>query len=160
MTSDEFVRRAEALRPTLYRVCRTQLQCAADREDAVQEAVLRAWQKRGALRETRYFDTWFIRILINVCHDIQRRRRRVVQAEIPPEPSSNAEDPRLAELRAAMDALEEKQRLCVLLHHIEGYSVKEVARMLGIGESAVKLRLLRGRRRLKEMLSEEVFGDD
>ncbi len=160
MTSDEFVRRAEALRPTLYRVCRTQLPCTADREDAVQEAVLRAWQKRGALREPRYFNTWFIRILINVCHDIQRQRRRVVPTEAPPESPDSADDPRLAELRAAMDALEEKQRLCVLLHHIEGYSVREVSRILGIGESAVKLRLLRGRRKLKEMLSEEVFGDD
>ena len=46
----------------------------------------------------------------------------------------------------------------MLLHYIEGYEVREVARMLGIGESAVKLRLLRGRKRLKELLSEEVFG--
>ena len=160
MTSDEFVRRVEALRPTLYRICRMQLSIAADREDAVQEAVLRAWNKRGALRDESRFDGWFIRILINVCHNIQHRRRRVIPTEAPPELSDAGENPRLAELREAISALDEKQRLCVLLHHIEGYTVKEVARMLGIGESAVKLRLMRGRRRLKEMLSEEVFGDD
>lgn len=159
MTSDEFVRRVEALRPTLYRVCRMQLSVAADREDAVQEAVYRAWKKRGALRDESRFDGWFIRILINVCHDIQRQRGRVVSMEAPPEPPVCGENPRLARLREALAALEEKQRMCVLLHYIEGYTVKETATMLGIGESAAKLRLMRGRMRLKEMLSEEVFGD-
>lgn len=160
MTSDEFVRRVEALRPTLYRDCRMQLSVAADREDAVQEAVLRAWKKRGALRDEGRFEGWFIRILINVCHDIQRQRRRVIPTEAPPELPVAGEDPRLAGLREALNALDEKQRLCVLLHYIEGYSVREVARMLGIGESAAKLRLMRGRRRLKEMLSEEALQDD
>lgn len=53
--------------------------------------------------------------------------------------------------------MDEKQRMCILLHHIEGYPVRDVARMLKISESAAKLRLLRGRKRLKELLSEEVF---
>ena len=156
MTSDEFARRVEALRPTLYRVCRAQLAVAADREDAIQEAVLRAWCKLGALREPERFEAWLIRILINVCHNLQRQRGRVLPMEAPPEPPPR-DDSRARALRDALEALDEKQRLCVLLYHIEGYPVKEVARMLGIGESAVKLRLVRGRRRLKEMLSEEVF---
>ncbi len=157
MTSEEFARRVEALRPTLYRICRSELSVAADREDAVQEAVLRAWRRRDSLREMRYFNTWFIRILVNICHDIQRQQGRVVPTEAPPEPPPRRDD-RVQALREAMDALEEKQRLCLLLHHIEGYSVKEVAAMLGIGESAVKQRLMRGRRKLRELLSEEVFG--
>lgn len=159
MTIDEFTRAVTALRPTLYRVCRAQLSSPQDREDAVQEAVFRAWRKRDALREPRYFNTWLIRILLNACHDVQKARRRELLTDAPPEPTAHV-DPRLAALSDALAALEEKQRLCVLLHYIESYSVKEVARMLGIGESAVKLRLLRGRRKLKELLSEEVFTDD
>ena len=158
MTGDEFTRRIDALRPTLYRVCRAQLSSAADREDAVQEAVLRAWQKRNSLKDERYFGTWFIRILINECHNLQRQRRRLLAMETPPErPSPQGDD--AARLNDALAALEEKQRMCVLLHYIEGYSVKETARMLGIGESAAKARLMRGRRQLKELLSEEVFGE-
>lgn len=159
MTIDEFSRAVEALKPTLYRVCRAQLSVAADREDAVQEAILRAWQKRHTLREPRYFNSWLIRILLNECHDAQRRRRRCVPMEALPEPKKD-EDPRLEALRDALEALDEKQRLCVLLYYIEGYSVQEVARMLNIGESAVKQRLLRGRRKLKDMLSEEVLWHD
>ena len=157
MTNDEFIRRAEALRPVLYRVCCMQLSVPADREDAIQDAMLRAWHRRDTLRDARYFNTWLIRILINACHDIRRRRGRDLLTDAPPERPGN-DDPRLAALRDALNALDDKQRLCVLLHYIEGYEVREVARMLGIGESAVKLRLLRGRKRLKELLSEEVFG--
>lgn len=158
MTIDEFSRAVTALRPTLYRICRAQLRNPADREDAVQEAICRAWQKRRALRDPKAFDGWLIRILVNECHNLQRRGSRLVLTDAPPEPPATAENGRAAELLEAMDAMDEKLRLCVLLHYIEGYSVKEVARMLCIGESAAKQRLRRGRAKLREMLSEEVFG--
>ena len=154
MTADEFARRVEALEPVMYRVCRAQLREPHDREDAAQEAILRAWEKRDGLREAQYFQTWFIRILINACHDIQRRNRRVVAMDAPPE---REPPPDNRDLYLALRALEEKQRMCVLLHYIEGYSVREVARMLRFGESAVKQRLMRGRAKLRETLSEEVF---
>ena len=85
MTADEFARRVEALKPVMYRVCRAQLSEPHDREDAVQEAILRAWEKQDGLREPKFFETWFIRILINACHDIQRRNRRTVAMDAPPE---------------------------------------------------------------------------
>lgn len=159
MTIDEFTRAVEALRPTLYRICRSQLRDAADREDAVQEAIFCAWRKQKALRDPGRFDAWLIRILVNECHDAQRRRKRYVLTEAPPEPANRPDDG-AGELWDALEALEEKQRLCMLLHYIEGYSVKEVSRMLNLGESAVKLRLMRGRKRLKEMLTEEVRRHD
>ena len=58
----------------------------------------------------------------------------------------------------SLAALDEKLRICVLLHYIEGYRVSEISGILGISENAVKARLMRGRKRLKELLSEEVFG--
>ena len=72
-------------------------------------------------------------------------------------PPEREPGPEHRDLYLALRALNEKQRMCVLLHYIEGYSVREVAGMLGIGESAVKVRLMRGRNKLKELLSEEVF---
>ena len=72
-------------------------------------------------------------------------------------PPEREPEPDHRDLYLALRVLNEKQRMCVLLHYIEGYSVREVAGMLGIGESAVKVRLMRGRNKLKELLSEEVF---
>lgn len=154
MNEQEFAQRLEEIRPTLYRICCMQLSSAADREDAIQEAIFKAWRKRHTLREERYFSTWFIRILINECHNLQKRQRRLAPLETAPEPSVPPQD---SSLRRALEALEEPLRMCILLHHIEGYSVREVARMLKISEGAVKQRLFRGRKQLRQRLAEEVF---
>lgn len=156
MNNDEFARRVMCIRPTLYRICCMQLANASDREDAIQEAIFKAWRKRASLREERYFNTWFIRILINECHNLQKRNRGVRPLEEWQEPVACGMD-EIHSLRWALESLEEGQRMCVLLHHIEGYSVRDVAKMLKISESAAKQRLMRGRKRLKELLTEEVF---
>lgn len=157
MNSEEFAIRVEAMRSKLYRICCMQLHDPSDREDAIQEAILKAWKKRASLREPRYFDTWFIRILINECHNIQKRNKRSLPLETAGEctGSSGFEG---HDLHQCLASLDEKLRVCVLLHYIEGYRVSEVSRMLGISETAVKARLMRGRKRLKILLSEEVFG--
>ncbi len=156
MTGTEFARRVTELTPMLYRICCMQLASPADREEAVQEAIFRAWRKLSTLRHEEYFSTWLVRILINVCRDVQKRSKRTVSIDIIPEPSFQNSS-RDEELKYALQALDDKQRITVMLHYIEGYSVREVADILGIGISAVKLRLMRGRKRLKELLSEEVF---
>ena len=66
---------------TLYRVSKTILREDHDCEDAVQEAILKAYQKLDTLREERYFRTWLIRILINECYRIRRTARPVVSFE-------------------------------------------------------------------------------
>jgi RNA polymerase sigma factor (sigma-70 family) len=74
-----------ALLPTLNRVARAQFERQIDAEDAVLEAVAKAWEKRGQLREERYFNTWVVRILINVCRDAQRKEQHEVLHEAPGE---------------------------------------------------------------------------
>lgn len=156
MTSDEFARAILAMEPTLYRVCRAQLESAADREDAVQETLRRAWEKRDRLRDERYMQTWVVRILLNVCRDMRRRRTRETPAETLPDRPQQAEDGRLLD---ALRALEDKLRLPIVLHYIEGWPVEDTARMLRVPQGTVKSRLARGRRRLMELLDEEVFGE-
>lgn len=156
MTGEDFARRVTELTPVLYRMCYMQLRTAADREDAVQEAIFRAWEKRGTLRKEEFFKSWLIRILLNVCHDMQKRQKRVVPVEEIPERAAETDD-RSAELRSVLFELDEKLRVPVILHYIDGYSVRDVARILDISENAVKLRMLRGRKKLREILMEEVF---
>lgn len=156
MTGTEFARRVTELTPIMYRICFMQLHSPADREDAVQEAVFRAWKKLHTLKHEQYFGTWLVRILLNTCHDIQKRHKRVITAERLPEPPAD-DSGREEELKYALASLDETYRLPVLLHYIEGYSVSEVSDMLSISVNAVKLRLMRGRNKLRDLLSEEVF---
>lgn len=154
MTSEDFARRITAMTPTLYRVACCYLRQPSDREDAVQEALRKAWEKRGSLREERYLQTWVVRILINECRMLCRRSARMVPLEEVRAAASQDEESRL---REALLALEEKLRLPILLHYIEGCSVEETARMLCIPQGTVKSRMARGRAKLREMLREEVF---
>lgn len=156
MTSEDFADGIVGMTQTLYRVACAQLAQACDREDAVQECLRKAWEMRGRLRDDRYLQTWVIRILINECHNIQRRRGKSELMETLPEQAipSPGETQRL---RAALAYLDEALRMPILLHYIEGYRVDEVARMLRIPQGTVKSRMARGRKRLKAYLAEEVF---
>jgi RNA polymerase sigma-70 factor (ECF subfamily) len=154
MTSDEFARRVTDMTQTLYRVSRTMLASGVDREDAVAEAIRRAWEKRGSLRDERYVETWVIRILINVCRNVLKRRRREVPVETLPERAvPQGGDP---DLRRAVMQLPENLRLPIVLHYTEGYEVAEIARMLRLPSGTVKTRMRKARALLRAMLSEEV----
>lgn len=156
MEKEEFSRRIIAMLPVLHRLAWSQLRQGADREDAVQETIRRAWEKRERLREERYMQTWVIRILLNVCDTMRRRSSRVTpQEEIPlPRRQGDVETP----LLDALMALEEKFRLPLQLRYVEGCTVEEVARILRLPQGTVKSRLARGRDKLRAAINEEVFG--
>lgn len=156
MEKERFTQVLLDMTDTLYRVSATQLRQQADREDAVQECLRRAWEKHHHLRDERYVQTWVIRILLNECHRIQRRMARTLPAEEVP---AVARDSGQVSLKEVLMQLDEKYRTPILLHYIEGYSVAETADMLHMPQGTVKTRLSRGRTALKAILNEEVFDE-
>lgn len=72
MTKERFVEQIELLQGRLYRVALCMLKNDADVQDALQETVLKAWEKRHTLRNEAYFGTWVTRIVINTCKDMLR----------------------------------------------------------------------------------------
>ena len=155
MDKDEFSRRIIAMLPVLHRIAWSQLRQAADREDAVQETIRLAWEKRERLREDRYMQTWVIRILLNVCDTMRRRAGRMQTAAYLPEREAGLMPD--TPLLDAMMQLDEKYRLPLQLYYVEAYSLAEVARMLRLPQGTVKSRMSRGRERLRLLLKEEVF---
>ena len=155
VTKEVFVSRVEEMIPVLYRVCRAHFSLPQDREDAVQEALLRAWQKRGTLRDMAAFRSWLCRIVANTCTELLRRKQRTTLTDIPeemPAPQSDAIDH-----MAVMDALAEltpQMRVCMTLHYLDGWRVPEIAQMLDIPEGTVKTRLMHARKRMETLLRE------
>ena len=123
----------------LYHISYAMLRNESDCEDAVQEALLRAWQKRGTLRDMAAFRSWLCRIVANTCTELLRRKQRTTLTDIPeemPAPQSDAIDH-----MAVMDALAEltpQMRVCMTLHYLDGWRVPEIAQMLDIPEGTVK----------------------
>ncbi|MBR6787150.1 MAG: RNA polymerase sigma factor [Clostridia bacterium] len=155
-----FVETMTALMPTMYRVSCMYLSSPHDREDAVQEALHKAWEKRAQLRDETLIKTWMIRILINECRNIQRKKKNFALWEECVEPvcEDTEREERLL-LRTALFSLSEKERMPLVLHYIEGYGVEQVAKMLRLPAGTVKSRMRKGREHLRELLQEEVFGE-
>lgn len=152
MDKDFFMEELQAYQVTLYRVAYTVLRDDDACRDALQDAALKAWEKRFSLREPRYFRTWITRILINACHDIQRKRRRLVCMEsVPIQASSLPPDPELA---AALKDLPEGIRLPLVLHYAEGMSYQEIAQTLHLSQSTIRNRLRKGKEKLRKELEE------
>ena len=153
LTDKEFSQRAMNCAQRLHRISYLILGRNADCEDAVQEALFKAWTHLSTLRDEQYFESWLIRILINESKRILRRRLAHPTEELPlslaaPEPPDRA-------LHDAVLALDAKFRIPIILHHLEGYGLREIAVMLAIPESAVKFRLRRGRELIRFELEKE-----
>lgn len=127
-----------------YAIVRNEEDCA----DAIQEALLRAWRRMDTLRDEKLFDTWLVRILINECYTLLRKRKRPSLPPMPPPPE-------YAALNDALMALDDSLRLPITLYYVEGFSIDEIASMLKIPSGTVKGRLYRGRQHLKALLNSE-----
>lgn len=132
----------------LYKVAKAILRNDEDIADAMQETALTCWEKIGTLKKNQYFKTWLIRILINHCNAIYRKRNQYVLQEILPEQAEEAKGYETIEWLDMLQCLEEKYRIVLILYYAEEFKVKEIAKLLCISQSAVKQRLFTGRKKL------------
>lgn len=149
---------AEAVRiygNILYRLCILMLKNQADAEDAVQDTFITYMIKAPQFKSKEHEKAWLITVATNKCRDILRKRMRFsddsekIISKIP------ADEEETATLEALM-SLPEKFRIVMMLHYVEGYRVEEIAPMIGRTPSAVKMRLQKGRKLLKEAISAEL----
>ncbi|HXH07290.1 MAG TPA: sigma-70 family RNA polymerase sigma factor [Vicinamibacterales bacterium] len=171
---DEIVRRHQR---RASRIAFHYLRDAAEADDAVQDAFVRAFAGFDSFREELSFEVWFTRILINGCLDrLKARKRRArwlgpldagpgpdgttrppmepVATDPAPEARVLAQEQR-RRLTAALARLPERQRAVFLLSQVEGYTAREVAELTGLSESTVRVHLFRAIRRLRALLADE-----
>lgn len=154
-TDETISRIVSAYSDMLLRLACTRLDSAADAEDAVQEAFLRLLTARPVFRDPEHEKAWLIRTTLQRASDIRRKaEQRNVPLEDVTEPMA-PESPG-GELRAAVRALPEMYGAVIHLHYYEGYSIKEIAKLLGLPAATVGTRLARGRERLRQMLREDI----
>ena len=154
MTDQDLGTRIIALTATLYRVSCSLLKTEADREDAVQAAIEKAWRKAKSLRDESKLQPWLLRILINECYSIGRRRIREIPTDTLPEPAMpdhGEED----DLHEALMALPQIVRLPIVLHYMEGFTIVQISSMLHCPKGTVLSRMDRGRKHLKSLLLRE-----
>src|SRR3990170_3073689 len=130
----------------LYAVARLILRSTELAEDAVQEALVRAWQQLPSLRDPDRFDAWLYRLVVNACADQGRQLRRwseqvrplVLDPPIDDHTGSVADR---EQLERGFSRLKPEHRAAVVLHYYCGFSAAEIAGMLGIPEGTARSRL-------------------
>lgn len=148
MEKEEFCERIREQEVSMYRYALGVLRNAADAEDAVGEAVLRAYEHLGQLKDVTCFRTWMMSILVNVTRTMWKRKGRV---DLPGDMSlyEKGESGEKKELWYLVMELSQEFRDVVILYYYDGFRVREIARMLKISEGTVKSRLKRAREKLK-----------
>ena len=122
--------------------------------DALDEAVYKALCGHRKLRQPEFFDTWITRILINECHNEQRRQKRFQQMDELPETAVEVFD--TLPLREAVRRLPKELKDVVILRYFSGYTVVETAEALKIPQGTVATRQKKALNLLKLELGEEV----
>lgn len=148
MNKEMFTNKVLDAETTLYRVSMSMLKNEKDCEDAVQDAILIAYERLSTLKNEEYFTTWLVRILINVCNKQLRMRKRTYQSEYVND-VSDSDDYSDIEIKEMFEKLPVKIRTVLMLYYGEQFSVREIKNILHIPEGTVKSRLSKGRQLLK-----------
>jgi RNA polymerase sigma-70 factor (ECF subfamily) len=149
----------QAITSTLY-ACGVRTEETA--RDLAQETALRAWMRLGSLRDSRSFSPWIRQIAANAARDHLRRRavrreddlEEAAQLAGPEDPERDAQHrSELRQMLAAL-AMEDEQDVELVLDRARGVPMREIADRWGATEAALKMRLMRIRKRLRRRLSE------
>lgn len=140
----------------MYKVAKARLNSEEDIGDAIQDTILSAYKNICVLKETTYFKTWIIKILINKCNDIINKNKKIVYVEEYYDYSNNnlSTDNTTVEeniiFSETLSTLSEDYRLVVVLYYVDGYNTREISEILSEKEGTIKSRLSRARQQLKE----------
>jgi len=134
-------------------------------EDAVQEALARAWERSERGEQIENLAAWVTRVAVNLSKSRLRRMRVEAKhrADVTPVPvgdgGSSSSDARI-DIRRALAALPRRQRETTVLRYYLGLDVAEIAVALGVNEGSVKTSLFRARQALAAALGEPAKEDD
>lgn len=148
ISKEWILERYDYYKTMLFRIAFSYLGNRHDCEDILQEAFMRLCYKAPVFPSEEDEKRWMIRVTINLCKSHirsfwNRNKLNIEELEI------LAPDPEDKEILQEILRLPKNYKIVIYLHYIEGYKVAEIARILKVSESAVKMRLKRGREQLR-----------
>ena len=154
MTEEEVMELFERYHNDLYRLAVSCTGSPQDSEDIVQTVFLKLWEKQPVLLPGKE-KAWLMQVAVNQCRNVlkapwRNRRNPLETAEL-----FTWQTPEESELFRAILTLPAGERAAVHLYYFEGYTLREIGRMMGITPSGVSMRLHRARKRLKSVLRED-----
>lgn len=143
----------------IYRVAKSILNKEEDIEDAVSEAILKAYKNIQTLKNEAFFKTWLIRIVINESNNIYKKRAKEIVVDKDHFKNIKINDNyKDLSLYDAINSLEEDLRITTILFYFEDMKYKDIAKALNVKEGTIKSRLSRAKEKLYNILKEELHG--
>lgn len=151
-TTESICRAVEKYSSMLLHLAMTRLSSPADAEDTVQEVFLRLMTKAPHFKDEEHEKAWLIRTTLNYAINL---RKSAAYRIVPLDETLPVMQPEHYDLLSAVRALPDKYSAVIHLHYYEGYSLKEISKLLGLPVPTVGTHLTRGREKLRQLLKEE-----
>ena len=155
-----FIELIDSIKIDLYKIARTRLMVNDDIEDAVQETMIEAFKSLKMLRNNNLFKKWIIKILINKCNKIYKKRKNNISyEEIDAEKfvGNNFTEHVISDLEFddMLNTLNYDEKIAVVLYYLEDYTTKDISKILKTSENTIKSRLRRAKVKMKENYERE-----
>ncbi|MBP3479865.1 MAG: RNA polymerase sigma factor [Oscillospiraceae bacterium] len=151
-TTESICRAVEKYSSMLLRLAMTRLASPADAEDTVQEVFLRLMTKAPTFRDDEHEKAWLIRTTLNYAANL---RKSAAYQSLPLDETISSLQLEQCDLLSAVQQLPDKYSAVIHLHYYEGYTLKEISKLLGLPVPTVGTRLTRGREKLRNLLKED-----
>jgi len=146
--------------PMVFRLISRFFRSREDVEDIAQDVFMKLFARLDQVRPDENFPGWLARVTVNTCYDeLRKTRRRKTAMEtygpnmvVEPTVAAPIEPEMFGRARAAVEALDAKLRIPLVLKEVEEMSVEEISRTMGITQTNVKVRLFRARKKLAAVL--------
>jgi len=145
--------------PMVFRLVGRFFRMREDVEDLAQDVFLKLFARIDQIKPDENFPGWLARVTVNTCYDeLRKKRRRRIALEtygpliVTETPGVAPEPDKFGKMRVALETLDAKFKVPLILKEVEEMSVEEIAQTMGLTQTNVKVRLFRARKKLSEML--------
>lgn len=155
-----FIELIDSIKIDLYKIARTRLMVNDDIEDAVQETMIEAFNSLKKLRNNNLFKKWIIKILINKCNKVYKKRmNNISYEELDAEKfvGNNFTEHVISDLEFddMLNTLNYDEKIAVVLYYLEDYTTKDISKILKTSENTIKSRLRRAKVKMKDNYERE-----
>lgn len=158
VTESEFISAVNRNKQRLFLIAFSFTKCRDDAEDMLQNTFMKMWKHNKSFKDDMHIDKWLTTVCVNECRNCVKKRKLcdVDEIQIYEHSFDNTES---YDIFNAVMKLPEKERVVIHLFYYEDLSVIDISKLLKESKSAIKTRLYRARKELKENLGDEWINE-
>ena len=154
VSNENFPRLVQLYKDMIFRLAYSYTKNHFDADDVTQNVLLQLYKTDKAFKSEAHLKNWLMRVTVNHCKNLFRAPWRKHENLDDYANTLAFEEEASKDLFRIVMGLDQKYRVTLLLHYYEGYSIREIAHIMDVSENTVSTRLARGRKILKELITE------